>query len=72
MPRIRTIKPTSTLPQVVHVPVAARLLFIGTWTFADDNGNLPHDAEKLHLQVFPADDIDVEPFALTDCSGTTQ
>jgi hypothetical protein len=61
MPRIRTIKPAFwTSPQIVHVPVAARLLFIGTWNFADDNGNLPRDAERLKLQVFPADDIDVE------------
>jgi hypothetical protein len=62
MPRIRTIKPEFwTSPQVVHVPVPARLLFIGTWNFADDNGNLQHDAEKLKLQVFPADEIDVAP-----------
>lgn len=60
MPRIRTIKPEFwTNPQVVHCPFAARLLFIGTWNFADDHGNLPRDAEKLKLQVFPGDDVDV-------------
>ncbi|WP_233863517.1 hypothetical protein [Paraburkholderia adhaesiva] len=62
MPRIRSIKPAFwTSPQIVHVPIPARLLFIGTWNFADDNGNLPRDAERLKLQIFPADDIDVEP-----------
>lgn len=64
MPRIRTIKPEFwTNPQVARCPFPARLLFIGTWTFADDNGNLPRDAEKLKMQVFPSThdaDVDVE------------
>ncbi len=65
MARIRTIKPEFwTNPQVVRVPLAARLLFIGTWNFADDCGNLPRDPEKLKMQVFPSShdaDIEVEP-----------
>lgn len=62
MPRIRTIKPEFwTSPQVARVSYPARLLFIGTWSFADDYGNLPRDAEKLKMQVFPGDTIDVEP-----------
>lgn len=55
MARIRTIKPEFwTNPQVSRCSHAARLLFIGTWSFADDHGNLPRDAEKLKMQVFPS------------------
>ena len=35
----------------------ARLLFIGTWTFADDGGNLPANIKMLKAQVFPCDDL---------------
>jgi hypothetical protein len=66
MPRIRTIKPEFwTSPQVARVSYPARLLFIGTWNFADDHGNLPRDPEKLKMQVFPGDTIDVEPLVLS-------
>jgi hypothetical protein len=41
--------------------LSARLLFIGTWNFADDNGNLQASAKKLKMQIFPADNIDCEP-----------
>ncbi|MGF6986512.1 hypothetical protein QFZ99_006053 [Paraburkholderia atlantica] len=62
MPRIRTIKPEFwTSPQVAAVLYPARLLFIGTWNFADDYGNLPRDPAKLKMQVFPGDVIEVEP-----------
>ena len=62
MARIRTIKPEFwTSPQVARVSFAARLLFIGTWNFADDYGNLPRDPDKLKMQVFPGDVIDVQP-----------
>ncbi|WP_429467630.1 hypothetical protein [Paraburkholderia sp. WSM4175] len=43
---------------------AARLLFIATWNFADDYGNLPRDPEALKNKVFPSRhdaDVDVEP-----------
>jgi hypothetical protein len=54
MARIRTIKPEFWQnPQVCRCTYAARLLFIGTWNHADDHGNLPRDAEKLQMQVFP-------------------
>lgn len=62
MARIRTIKPEFwTNPQVTRVSFAARLLFIATWNFADDHGNLPRDPERLKMQVFPGDTIEVEP-----------
>lgn len=65
MARIRTIKPELwTSPGIVRLDPFARLLFIGSWNFADDHGLLPDDPERLHLQVLPADDID--PHALVD------
>jgi len=62
MARIRTIKPDFwTDEKVTECSVRARLLFIGIWNFADDNGNLQRSAKKVKMQVFPADSIDCEP-----------
>ncbi|MGH8908301.1 MAG: hypothetical protein ACRD0K_17780 [Egibacteraceae bacterium] len=62
MARIRTIKPEFFTDAVlVEVSMSARLLFIGTWVFADDFGNLERSAKQLKLRVFPADVLDVEP-----------
>lgn len=61
MARIRTIKPEFwTDPDIVAMPMAARLFFIGCWNHADDYGVLRDDPERLRLQIMPADDIDVE------------
>ncbi|MCG7403045.1 hypothetical protein [Caballeronia zhejiangensis] len=66
MARIRTIKPEFwTNPQLARCSVSARLLFIGTWNFADDHGNLPRDPDRLKMQVFPADNIEVEPLIVS-------
>lgn len=65
MPRIRTIKPDFwSSEQVVNCSRDARLLFIGTWNFADDNGNLARSAMQLKGRVFPHDEIDCEPLLL--------
>jgi hypothetical protein len=62
MSRIRTIKPDFwTDEKLTECSLSARLLFIGTFNFADDNGNLPASAKKLKMQIFPADNIDCEP-----------
>lgn len=54
MSRIRTIRPDFWISeQVVSCSLAARLLFIGMWSFADDNGILPASAFRLKGQVFP-------------------
>jgi hypothetical protein len=59
MARIRSVKPEFwTDPDVVALPMAARLLFIGSWNHADDYGVLKDDPHRLKLQVLPADDID--------------
>jgi uncharacterized phage protein (TIGR02220 family) len=62
MARIRSIKPDFwTDEKVVELPFEVRLFFIGSWNFADDNGNLQRSAKKLKMQIFPADVIDCEP-----------
>lgn len=62
MARIRSIKPEFwTSEQIVECSTSARLLFIGMWSFADDGGNLPASFKTLKMQIFPADNIDVEP-----------
>lgn len=65
MPRIRTIKPEFwTDEKVVQLPFRARLFFIGMWNFADDDGRLLNEPERLKMQIFPGDSVDVE--ALVD------
>lgn len=62
MARLRTVKPEYwTDERVGEVSVTARLLFIGTWNFADDHGGLDRSAKQLKAQVFPYDAIDCEP-----------
>lgn len=65
MARIRTIKPEFwTDSALMECSLNARLLFIGTWNFADDNGNLDRSAKQIKARVFPADIIDCEPLLL--------
>jgi hypothetical protein len=60
MARIRTIKPDYwTDEAVVELEFWERLLFIGLWNFADDQGFLLYSPKRIKMQVFPADDVDV-------------
>lgn len=62
MARIRTIKPDFwTDEALTECSLSARLLFIGSFNFADDNGNLEASAKQLKMKVFPADSIDCTP-----------
>jgi hypothetical protein len=62
MARIRTIKPEFwTDIALMECSLNARLLFIGTWNFADDAGNLDRSAKQIKARVFPGDTIDCEP-----------
>lgn len=62
MARIRTIKPDFwTDDKLTECSLSARLLFIGTWNFADDNGNLDRSAKQIKARVFPVDNIDCGP-----------
>lgn len=62
MARIRTIKPEFwTDDKLTECSMSARLLFIGTWNFADDSGNLDRSPKQIKARVFPADNVDCEP-----------
>ena len=57
MARTRTIKPDFwTDEKVGKLSMQARLLFIGTWTHADDNGVVRGNPAYLRAQIFPYDD----------------
>lgn len=65
MARIRTIKPEFwTDEKLTECSLSARLLFIGTWNFADDSGNLDRSPKQIKARVFPLDDIDCEPLLI--------
>lgn len=66
MPKIRGIKPeTWTDDKFVSLEDPfARLLFLGMWNFACDNGHLDDNPRQIKLRVLPADDVDA--FALID------
>lgn len=58
MARIRSIKPEYwTSEQVMECSIAARLLFIGIWNYADDDGRMVLSAKRIKAQVFPSDDL---------------
>lgn len=62
MARIRSFKPELwTDSTVVALSPLARLLWIGSWSFADDYGCMPADALQLKLRVLPAESCDPEP-----------
>lgn len=62
MPRIRTIKPEFWVDEkVVELDPWARLLFIGLWNFADDQGFIDHSPKRIKMQIFPGDTTDVVP-----------
>lgn len=61
MARYRTIKPEFwTSEQVMECTPMARLLFIGTWNFADDAGRHPFSPKQLKAEIFPSDNITSE------------
>lgn len=61
MPRIRTVKPEFWVDEkVVELSPWARLLFIGMWNFADDQGYVDYSPKRIRMQVFPGDMVDVE------------
>lgn len=71
MARIRTIKPEFwTDEKIVQLPFSARLFFIGLWNFADDEGFLDDEPERLRMQIMPNDQVDVDGLIdLLECAG---
>ena len=60
MARIRTIKPEFWEDEkLAKLPIHARLLFIGTWNFADDNGALLANPVLMKSHLFPYEDIGI-------------
>lgn len=62
MAKIRGVKPEFwTDERVVEVSRDARLLFIGMWNFACDNGHLDDKPKQLKMKIFPGDsDTNIE------------
>ena len=60
MARMRTIKPEFwTDDKVVELSLLGRLLFIGLWNFADDDGYIENSPKRIKRLIFPDQDIDV-------------
>lgn len=65
MSRQRMIKPEFWSDESVNeCSVSARLLFIASWNFADDEGNISRSAKQFKAQAFPYDKIDCEPLII--------
>lgn len=58
MPKIRGVKPEYwTDEDIVDLSIPARLLFIGLWSYACDNGHLQDKPKQIKMRVFPGDDV---------------
>jgi hypothetical protein len=60
MPKIRGVKPTTwTDGKFVSLSPLARLLFMGMWTEACDNGHVEDNLSQLKIRLLPMDDCDI-------------
>lgn len=60
MPKIRALKPDFwTDDAVVELSPLARLLFMGLWTYACDNGHVEDKPRQIKMRILPADDVKV-------------
>lgn len=58
MPKIRGVKPDLwTDEDFVELSPYARLLWIGLWNFACDNGHLQDKSKQIKMRVLPTDDV---------------
>lgn len=61
MPRKRIIDPAFwTDAKIVQLPFQFRLLFIGLWNLADDEGRLESNLGDISNRLFPRDEVDIE------------
>lgn len=59
--RIRQIHPAFwNSPDIVCLPIEARLLFIGLWNIADREGRLEDNHERIGMQIFPKENFDID------------
>ncbi len=71
MPRSRNIKPSFFQnEELAELPFETRLLFIGLWCLADREGRLEYRPKKIKMQLFPADNINIEQ-SLLGLSGAS-
>lgn len=60
MAKMRGIKPEIwTDERFIELTPLARLLFIGMWNYACDNGHVEDKPKQLRLRILPANDCDV-------------
>ena len=58
MPKIRGFKPDLwTDEDFVEVSAFARLLWLGMWNYACDNGHLADKSKQIKMRVLPTDDV---------------
>ena len=58
MAKIRGVKPDYwTDEDIVELSIPARLLFIGLWNYACDNGHLQDKPKQIKMRIFPGDDV---------------
>jgi len=70
MARARNIKPAFFKNEtLVELPVETRLLFIGLWTLADREGRLEDRPKRIKMEIYPADDFNVDSMLNQLCSG---
>lgn len=61
MARARNIKPGFFKnEELANLSFEARLFFIGLWTLADREGRLEDRPKRMKMELFPADNVDVE------------
>lgn len=61
MPKMRGFKPELwTDDKFVDLTPLARLLFMGMWTYACDNGHLDDKPKQIKMRILPTDDVDAE------------
>jgi hypothetical protein len=61
MARARNIKPAFFKNEdLAELPFDVRLMFIGLWTLADREGRLEDRPKRIKMELFPADDVDVD------------
>ena len=60
MPRARNIKPGFFMnEELAECDLAARLVFIGLWSLADQEGILEDRPKKIKALILPYDDCDI-------------
>jgi hypothetical protein len=60
VPKARLVRPEIwTDAKFVSLSPLARLLFVGMWNFACDNGHVDHNPLELKMRILPADSCDI-------------